>query len=227
LAEPFQGFFPETFQFLADLAQNNDKAWFEAHQDAYLKYVKSPSIQFVDAVGELLQVLDPGIQAIPKVNKSLFKIYRDTRFSANKLPLKDHVGILFWSGQGKRMERPGFYFHMEKEMIYLGAGIYRFSKPVLTTYRQALGNPANAEALKEVIEDVQGKAYEVGGKSLKKLPRGSDPDMQHKDLLLYTGLHAGTSFKPGPIVYSDDLLPFVFEHYKNLLPLHEWFLNIL
>ena len=223
----FSGFRPETFEFLTSLSRNNDKVWFENHADEYQEWVKKPSVDFVNTMGELLQVLDPGIKAIPKVNQSLFKIYRDTRFSENKLPLKDHVGILFWSGSRKRMECSGFYLHMEPDMVYLGCGVYCFSNEILPIYRRAIQNPNKAKKLSTILQTSKDLGYQVGGKALKKIPRGMDPDMICPELALYKGLYAGTEFPPSPKMFSDDLLPFAFDHYKTLLPLHEWLLSIL
>jgi len=79
-------------------------------------------------MGEKLRPLCPGINAIPKVNKSLFRINRDTRFAKDKSPYKTNLGILFWEGQGKRMESSGFYFHLEENLLMIGCGMYKFPK---------------------------------------------------------------------------------------------------
>ena len=77
----FNGFFFETLNFCAELAVHNNKAWFEAHRSDYEAYVLEPSRKFAVAVGERLRQLAPNVMADPRVNKSIFRIYRDTRFS--------------------------------------------------------------------------------------------------------------------------------------------------
>jgi uncharacterized protein (TIGR02453 family) len=77
----FNGFSENTLEFLEDLKRNNSKEWFEAHRPEYEEHVKGPSEQFVVGMGKKLQSLSPCINAVPKVNKSLFRINRDTRFS--------------------------------------------------------------------------------------------------------------------------------------------------
>jgi uncharacterized protein (TIGR02453 family) len=82
--------------------------------------VKGPSGAFVVSMGAKLKAISPAIKAIPKVNQSLFRVNRDTRFSADKSPYKTNLGIWFWEGEKKRMECPGFYFHLDTENLMLG-----------------------------------------------------------------------------------------------------------
>ncbi len=77
----FTGFPPEALKFFAELSINNEKPWFEAHRSDYDNYVIEPSRDFVIALGERLRELAPNIMADPRVNKSIFRIYRDMRFS--------------------------------------------------------------------------------------------------------------------------------------------------
>ena len=77
----FNGFSPETLNFFAELTINNNKAWFEAHRSDFDNYVMAPSRDFVIALGDRLRELAPNVMADPRVNKSIFRIYRDTRFS--------------------------------------------------------------------------------------------------------------------------------------------------
>lgn len=217
----FQGFLPQSFQFLADLIQNNEKRWFEAHRSDYEKWIRKPSEQWVESMGDLLKIMDPGIHAIPKANKSLFKIYRDTRFSANKLPLKDHVGILLWSGRRKRMECSGFYLHFDQSSMFLGCGIRRFSSELTKSYLRAISAPQPAEDLHEILTALEGKGYEVSGKTRKRHPRGL-AELSFPDLALFTGMSVIQRVEPLSLAMDSGLLPFAFDHYKNFLPLHEW-----
>ena len=103
----FGGFFPETLEFFRRLTADNTKEWFDEHKKEYEKYVLDPSRIFVLALGQRLREIAPDIHADPRVNKSLFRIYRDTRFSHDKTPYKNHLGLWFWEGDGPRMECPG------------------------------------------------------------------------------------------------------------------------
>jgi len=111
----FNGFPRELIQFYQGLSRNNDKSWFNEHKDIYARHVIAPAQDFVVSMGERLRMLSPGIVADTRANGagSIFRIYRDLRFSKDKRPYKTFLGIFFWEGSGKKMENPGFYFHME------------------------------------------------------------------------------------------------------------------
>ena len=82
----------------------------------------TPARLFVGEMGARLKKLSPGVQADPRVDKSIFRIFRDTRFSRDKTPYKTHLGIWFWEGDGPRMECSGFYFHLDPPKLMNGSG---------------------------------------------------------------------------------------------------------
>ncbi|MBW1712100.1 MAG: DUF2461 domain-containing protein [Deltaproteobacteria bacterium] len=127
----FGGFPRECLEFYQDLASNNNRQWFADNKDRFDETVMEPARQFVVDMGRRLAPVFPGIVAQPKVNKSIFRINRDTRFSRDKSPYKTHLGLWFWQGPGKRMESSGFYFHLEPGRLMLGAGLYKFPKHLL------------------------------------------------------------------------------------------------
>jgi uncharacterized protein (TIGR02453 family) len=104
----FEGFPRETLRFFEGLRANNTKEWFEAHRKDYEDHVKGPSGAFVIAMGAKLKEISPAIKAIPKVNQSLFRVNRDTRFSADKSPYKTNLGIWFWEGEKNGWSARGF-----------------------------------------------------------------------------------------------------------------------
>ena len=146
----FHGFSKETLKFFENLKKNNTKKWFDAHRKDYESFVTQPSKAFVTAMGEKLKTEIPDIVAVPKVNKSLFRINRDTRFSPDKSPYKTNMGIYFWEGTRSRMECPGFYFHVEPNMLMLGVGMYMFPKYLFDTYRNSVVHPKYGKELAEI-----------------------------------------------------------------------------
>jgi len=94
--------------FFHRLTVNNSKEWFQEHREEYDNSILEPSRHFVMAMGERFIELSSGIVADPRVNRSLFRINRDTRFSKDKSPYKNHLGILFWEGERPKMENSGF-----------------------------------------------------------------------------------------------------------------------
>src|SRR4030042_3225823 len=107
-------------------------------------------------MGTRLTGLAPDIIADPRVNRSLFRLNRDVRFSRDKTPYKTHVAFWFGEGSRPRMENSGFYFHIEPDSIMTGSGLYFFPKPLLDAYRQAVVHPVYGPQLGEGIRPGRG-----------------------------------------------------------------------
>ena len=114
MPEEFGGFPAASQQFLAELAANNRREWFQEQRERYQRDLLAPAQAFCVALGEQLQAIAPGIRYDPRANGqgSLLRIQRDTRFSRDKSPYKTVVGILFWEGPGKKMAHPAFGFEL-------------------------------------------------------------------------------------------------------------------
>ncbi len=222
------GFPEETISFLKKLTKNNNREWFEANRELYNYAFLEPALNFVVEMGEKLSTIAPAIHAIPKIDKSIFRIYRDVRFSKNKQPYKTHLGIFFWEGNRKKMECPGFYFHIEPKYFMVGAGLYLFPKDLLKKYRNTVADPVNGKELDRIVKKILSKKnYTIGGKKYKKVPRGYDTDYRYADYLLYDGLYAGYESNDIKELYKDDVIEFVFKKFKDLLPLHRWLVDNL
>jgi uncharacterized protein (TIGR02453 family) len=223
----FNGFFPETVTFFDTLEKNNSKEWFEKHKNDYETYVRRPSEDFVLAMGDRLKKIAPDINAIPKVNQSMFRLNRDTRFSHDKSPYKTNLGILFWEGSGNRMECSGFYFHLGEGRLLLGAGMYRFSKGLMDKWRDAVVDKKSGATLKKAVRKVENLGYEIGESHYKRVPAGYDPDHTNAEYLKYIGLAA---FWTGDILeafFSKEIVEFAFGHFKKMSPIHEWLRDTL
>ena len=109
----FSGFTKETVRFFNGLRRNNNREWFNRNRETYDKQVMEPAKAFVTAMGERLKAVVPKVIAVPLINKSIFRINRDTRFTLDPSPYKTHLGLYFWEGTKPKMESPGFYFHVE------------------------------------------------------------------------------------------------------------------
>lgn len=225
---PFEGFNKKSLKFFRDLKKNNNKAWFDANRNIYQEEVIEPARLFISAMGSKLKRLAPDINADPRVNKSIFRINRDIRFSKDKIPYKTNFGIWFWEGAGKRMERSGFYFHLDPPNLMLGTGIYCFPKTLLTRYRDAVVAPKSATRLRQALSKVQrAGAYNLGGGHYKRVPRGYDPDHENAEYLKHNGLWAGITAKIPEQFYSSELLDYCYHEYKAMAPLHRWLNSIL
>ena len=218
----FKGFSKDLVQFFKNLGKNNSKQWFDKHRKEYEEHVQFPSREFVVAMGQRLRKIAPGVNAIPKVNQSLFRINRDTRFSKDKSPYKTCMGIWFWEGHRKRMECSGFYFHHEADRLLIGTGIHTFPKPLLDIYRQAVVDKKLGRELRKAIVQVTDEGYPVGGKHYKRIPRGYDESHPNSEFLLYNGLHAVLEEKIPKQFYSEAIIDYAFSHYKKMVPIHRW-----
>jgi uncharacterized protein (TIGR02453 family) len=218
----FNGFPKEYTKFFADLALNNNKLWFNEHKPDYEQFVLEPSKLFVIAMGERLSGLSQDINAIPMVNKSLFRINRDTRFSKDKTPYKTHIGIFFWEGTRKRMECPGFYLHVKSNNLMLGGGMHEFPKDLLESYRKATIDKRSGKELINVVDTLKKEKLSVSGAHYKRVPQGYDPDHENSDLLKHNGLYTMVETKIPKEFYSDKLIDYCFERFKKMYPLHQW-----
>lgn len=224
----FQGFSKGTLGFFRNLKRNNTREWYDDHKAEYETAVLQPAKAFVVDFGTKLRTLMPDVVAVPKVNKSLFRINRDTRFSADKSPYKTNLGMLFWEGTGPRMECSGVYVHLEPPKNFmLGVGLYMFSRPFLAKYRRAAADPETGGELAEIIRKISRiKNVSIGGRHYKRIPAGFDTGLPDADLLLHNGLYAGLETDVPEEFYSRELIDFCFSSVKPLLPLHRWLVDL-
>jgi uncharacterized protein (TIGR02453 family) len=223
----FNGFPKELNSFFKNLKKNNAKVWFDNHRQEYEEFVKTPSMAFVVAMGKELKKISPDIQAIPKVNKSLFRINRDVRFSKDKSPYKTHLALLFWEGGNKRMESPGFYFHVEDNNVLIGTGIYMFSRTQLDTYRQSVIDTKLGPDLHKTIQKIRKNGYQMWGEHYKRVPRGFDPTHKYADYLKYNGLTAMVEMKIPKSFYTKDIIKESLVHFKKMDGVNRWLLKSL
>lgn len=219
----FDGFSKETVAFFKNLAKNNNREWFERHRPVYEAHVMGPAKAFVVAMGERLKTIAPRVNAIPRINKSIFRLNRDTRFSMDPTPYKTNLGILFWEGGGSKMEGPGFYFHLEPPDLWLGSGTWMFSDKQIARYRRAVVEPNLGKELAKIAAMVSSlEGWELGGKHYKRVPAGFDPGHPNAPLLLHNGLYAGFETAIPEEFFSARLIDYCFDRYAPLLPLHRW-----
>lgn len=222
----FQGFSLETISFFLQLSQNNNKAWFESHRSVYEEAVLGPSRAFVEAMGARLTAIAPTVHADPRINQSIFRVNRDMRFSKDKSPYKTYFSLIFWEGQGPKLACSSFYFHIEPPNLLLGAGIYIFPDYILQAYRQAVIDPVRGPALSQVTQTIQNTSYTLGGKHYKRVPRDYPADHERAELLLYNGLTTGYDTVIPDILYTPELVDYCFEHFRAMLPLHRWLVEL-
>jgi len=227
---PFTGFPKAGLQFLADLAENNDHNWFEAHKTAYEVSLLAPAQLFVVALGTKLQTLASGITCDTRTDGRgvLMRIHRDTRFSADKSPYKTRLAGLFREGRTKKMESPAFGFQIDANGMDLLAGLYKFTPPVLADYRDKVADERGGTKLSAVLEAVSEKGdYALRGEHYKRVPAGYDPNAKYADLLRYDGLYGVSPRITADDMRSPELVDLCYTHYQNMAPLYDWLKHLL
>jgi uncharacterized protein (TIGR02453 family) len=216
--------FPKTtLNYLGSLARNNNKDWFEKNREKFKAEFLEPAMQFVVDMGEKLAKINPDIQFMPRIDKSIFRLHRDIRFSKNKAPYKTNLGILWWEGTGKKMECSGFYFHLEPGNHFLAAGMYVFSKDQLKVYRDIVSDADSARELNHILSRIlKNKGFKLGGKSFKRIPKGYELNQKFPDLLLHSGLFIYYEDEHISDLNYKNTLDLSFKIYKQLSPLHNW-----
>ncbi len=219
----FNGFPKKSVDFYRDLAGNNNREWFTSHKGEFDQYVMAPARDFVYEMGKRLREIAADIVADPRVNKSIFRPYRDTRFSKDKSPYKTHLGIFLWTGTLKKMDCPGYYMHLEPPILMFGVGNHCFSRSLLQVYRDSVVDPILGQALAEAVESVQKQGdYEIGVKHYKKTPRGYDKEHENAEFLLYNGLTAAFATDIPEEFHSKELLDYAFERFRAMSPIQQW-----
>jgi uncharacterized protein (TIGR02453 family) len=207
---------PEGLKFLRGLEKNNDREWFNERKAVYEAELKEPMLAIVRKITDAMLEFAP--HHVRPAEKSLFRIYRDTRFSNNKLPYKTHVAA-WWSHQGmEKTSGAGYYFQISPKGVVIAAGAYMPEKEQLAAIRNwmlenhvAFRKVLNKPAVKKTFSEFEGEA-------LTRPPKGFPCEHPALDLIkqkqwgLSTTLPAETALEP---TFAQTLI----KHFKLLAPL--------
>ncbi len=171
-----RSFTPAVMKYLKELTDNNNRGWFEKNKPRYLQEVRDPALRFISEFAPHLKKTSPHFRADPRpVGGSLFRIYRDTRFSKDKSPYKTHIGIHFRHERARDVHAPGFYLHIEPGGIFAGVGIWHPEGDALRQIREAILD--DSTGWKRSAHGKRfGERFDLQGDSLKRAPKGIDPD---------------------------------------------------
>ena len=181
-------FTSDLFRFLARLKRNNNRDWFLARKEEYETCVRQPVLRFITAFAVPLYEISPHLVADPRPSRgSMFRIYRDTRFSNDKRPYKTHVAMRF-SHRGKDVHSPGFYFHLEPGGCFAASGLWHPEPPTLLKVRNAIvSRPVEWRRLHKLLN------WDDAGK-LRRPPRGFPADHEFVEDLKLRDIGAAVDF---------------------------------
>jgi uncharacterized protein (TIGR02453 family) len=221
LASTFPGFPEEGVKFLRSLKRNNRREWFQPRKELYERHLKSPMQDLVAALNSELARFAPEYVTDPK--KSVFRIYRDTRFSADKTPYKTHVAASFSRRGPGRLGTGGFYFSIAPDQIEVAGGIYHPEPDVTLLIRTHIAE--NHGELRRILAAKKTRALMGGlqGSELTRAPKGFDPAhpavawIKMKDWILDASMD-------GSLVTSPKLQGEIAARFRAMAPLIQ-FLN--
>lgn len=204
-AMAFTGFPPEAFAFYEQLEADNSKAFWTEHRGDYQQYVLEP----ITALGaELEDEFGPA---------SVFRPYRDIRFSADKSPYKTHQGMFVERAPGL-----GFYAGLSADGLLVSGGFHSHAPDQVERYRRAVDAEPSGRVLAELVSGLEASGLAIEGEQIKTRPRGIPADHPRVELLRYRSLTAGRRWPPGPRLYERDAVGVVRDAWQRLVPLCDW-----
>lgn len=204
---PRQSYFsPQVFTFLREVAENNNKPWWDANKDRYIRLVREPAKEFIEDFGPRLHAISEHFVADSRTNGgSLMRPYRDTRFSKDKTPYKTNVGIQFRHEMGKDVHAPGFYVHIAPGDCWAGVGMWRPEPKVARQIRERI-----AEYPDDWKKATKYKAFTDAWtidpddeEMLKRVPKEFDPDFVYADDLRMKSFTAGHRLTQKEVTSAD------------------------
>jgi uncharacterized protein (TIGR02453 family) len=214
----FAGFPPEAMKFLRDLKRNNRREWFQPRKEAYEQQVKAPMIELVTALNRELARFAPEYLNDPK--KAIFRIYRDTRFSADKTPYKTHIAAWF-ARRGGRDGSAGLYFSVAADSIEVAGGVYHPQPDVLLAVR-ALIAEHHAE-LRRILKSPKIKKLlgDLRGDELTRVPKGFCAEHPAADLIKKKDWVLAQTLEPS-LAISPDLFTAIRDRFRAMGPFLEF-----
>jgi len=222
MSNSFPGFPEELFQFLRVLAANNNREWFNENKMRYRKVVVTPVTDFIEAIRPRVEKISKHYTVDSRPHGgSMFRIYRDTRFSKDKTPYKEHVGCQFRHEAGKDAHAAGFYVHLAPDEILFGGGVWNPPNPVLGKIRDAIVD--NPNSWKKIVSNKTFKKRFGGvhGDGLQRPPRGFAADHPHIEDLKRKTFFAMQSVDP-ELALSPQFITEVTGAFKAASPLMEF-----
>lgn len=209
-ADPaFEGFHPDALVFFRELKEHNERPFWLANKGRYDQHVRAPMV----ALGAALE----GAFGEPH----LFRPYRDVRFSKDKRPYKLRASMVFGGSRGA-YGVGSRYVQIGESGLYAGGGAYMMHPEALARFRNAVAEDRSGRGFHEVMAGLERQGYEVEGETLKRPPRGFDPDHPRLRWLKHKGVYVGRYFEPEPWFHTPEALDRVAQIFADVEPLVAW-----
>ena len=224
----FAGFSEPALAFLSGLAADNSRSFFETNQDVYKRDLQAAMRSLVDDLGlGAKATISAGLQAEPKVGKSLFRINRDLRFSKDKTPYNPWVDAVFWEGPDSRRS-PSLILRITGDSVITGAGIMGMTDQRLESYRRAVAATDTGEALDRLLFDIPANPQLlISEPRWARVPGDYPSDHPRSALLRCDTLHASVQEPPPPEIASAAFTEWLLDRYQRFAPLHRWLVEAI
>lgn len=206
----------DALAFLRALKRNNRREWFKPRKEKYETLLRSPMIALVERLAADLRDFAPDLVASPKA--SLYRIYRDTRFSENKTPYKTHVAAVFPCRTLPKHQGAGLYFHVSPDEVWIGGGMYAPDTSQIQAVREHIAG--NVRRLRTIVESPSFRRTvgRLEGEQLRRVPRGFAKDHEAAEYLRFRQFLAGAEFPP-PFATSLRFYTTVVKVFREVAPL--------
>ena len=206
---------PDALAFLRALKRNNRREWFKPRKDRYEAVVRAPMMAIVERLAGDFRTFAPEFVASPKT--SVYRIYRDTRFSENKTPYKTHASAIFPTRGLLKHQGAGLYFHVSPTEVWVGGGMYAPDAPQLHAVREHISG--SLARLRRIVEAPAFKreAGVLEGERLQRIPRGFSNDDPAADYLRYRQFIVGHEFAP-EFATKPAFYPAILKVFRRLAP---------
>ena len=208
----------EIYDFLAQLAENNDREWFQAHKETYTRLHHA----FEEEVARLIALMseyEPDARSLT-AKQCVYRIYRDVRFSPDKSPYKRHFAACIGRG-GRQCMRSCYYIHIQPNASFVGGGLWMVEPDALARLRSLMD--ADGDEFHQIITNTDfASRYYLAGDSLKKMPKGFSENTSHPE---YVKMKQFLYCKDVPNEYftqSQDWVAKVAEDLRHLKPAHDF-----
>jgi len=201
-SQRYSRFEPRTIKFLEELGANNNREWFKANKARYDEDVLDVALRFIQSMQDPLAAIAPHFTAVAtRVGGSLMRVYRDTRFSNNKLPYKTNIGIQFRHERARDVHSPGYYVHISVDEVFVGVGMWRPGSVPLRQIRERIA-ARPGEWTRAIGAPVFKRQFSLAGEFLQRPPRGFDKehpqidDIKRKSFIAVRDLDVSDCLKP-------------------------------
>ena len=224
LSKSFKGFSPESPRFLFKVRENNSKTWFEQNKHIYQRYLLEPFKNLVHDLTDTMLDIDPGFEVRPVINRTISKIYRDTRFSRDKSLFKSTMWLTFKRPSKEWKNAPAFYFEMTASDYRFGMGYYEASSNTMAAFRKSI-DTAPAKFLKAISFYTPSNPFRIEGPVYKR-PIRNDHPQQIQVWYQRKSFYLASNHEINELLFSSHFVDTIASGFTMLKPLYWYLMNL-